>query len=135
MFTVRRFALIQLSFYSWTRNLAAKKIGDQIILADFGGFLAIGDFFWSPILLVQLYCPFVMVTKHREVASHTLCSLFPLKAVPVREMVRRFVHCQLLLLGMVDFRSKIKSASFCVGSVRSILTLSTRDVLTRPAPA
>ena len=31
-----------------------KKLGNQKILADFGGFLAIGNFFWSPILLVQL---------------------------------------------------------------------------------
>ena len=33
-----------------------KKIGDQIILADFGGFLAIGDFF----LVANIACPTVM---------------------------------------------------------------------------
>ena len=32
-----------------------KKLGDQIILADFGGFSCNWRLFWSPILLVQLY--------------------------------------------------------------------------------
>ena len=39
------FSNLLICTYSWTRNLATKKIGEQIILADFGGFLAIGDFF------------------------------------------------------------------------------------------